>query len=79
MIDPKLNREVVAMVKLTNRIEGHKANVGDDYQTIKEMYENKLRQEKLKRWLEDKIKDTYVRIEDGWKNCEFTHNGWIKE
>ena len=43
------------------------------------MYENKLRQEKLKRWLEDKIKDTYVRIEDGWKNCEFTHNGWIKE
>lgn len=79
MIDPKLNREVVAMVKLTNRIEGHKANVGDDYQTIKEMYENKLRQEKLKRWLEDKIKDTYVRIEDGWKNCEFTHSGWIKE
>lgn len=79
MIDQKLNREVVAMVKLTNRIEGHKANVADDYQTIKDMYENQLRQETLKKWLEAKIKDTYVRIEEGWRNCDFVHNGWIKE
>lgn len=79
MIDPKLNREIVAMVKLSNRIEGHKANVSDDYQTIKDMYENQLRQETLKKWLEAKIKDTYVRIEDGWKNCDFVHKGWIKE
>ena len=37
------------------------------------------RQEILKKWLEKKIKETYVRIEDGWRNCEFTHKGWIKE
>lgn len=79
MIDSKLNREVVAMVKLSNRIEGHRANVADDYQTIKDMYENQLRQEKLKKWLENKIKDTYVRIEEGWRNCDFVHEGWIKE
>lgn len=79
MIDQKLNREVVAMVKLTNRIDGHKANMADDYQTIKGMYEDKQRQETLKRWLEEKIKDTYVRIEDGWRNCEFVHDGWIKD
>ena len=38
MMDPKLNREVVAMVKLVNRIDGHKANMADDYQTVKNMY-----------------------------------------
>ena len=27
MIDPKRNREMVAMVKLTSRLEGHKANL----------------------------------------------------
>ncbi|MEF2642574.1 MAG: peptidylprolyl isomerase [Paramuribaculum sp.] len=79
MIDPKLNREVVAMVKLTRRIPGHKANVADDYQLIKDMYENSERDALLKRWLENKIRDTYVRIEPGWRNCEFVHSGWIKE
>lgn len=79
MIDPKLNREVVAMVKLSNRIDGHKANMADDYQKIKDMYEERERENLLKNWLESKIKDTYVRIEDGWRNCDFTHKGWIKD
>lgn len=79
MMDPKLNREVVAMVKLTNRIDGHKANMADDYQTIKGMYEDARRQEILKDWVEKKIADTYVRIEDGWRNCDFQHKGWIKD
>lgn len=78
MIDPKLNCEVVALVKLTNRIDAHKANISDDYQTIKDMYENALREDILKKWLEKKIADTYVRIEDGWRNCDFEHKGWIK-
>ena len=79
MIDPKLNREVVAIVKLSDRIASHKANMSDDYQTIKDMYEDSQRQKILKDWLEKKIQETYVRIEDGWRNCEFTHKGWIKE
>lgn len=78
MKDPKRNRDIVAIVKLTNRIEAHKANLSDDYQQIKDMYENHKKEEILKNWLENKIKDTYVRIEDGWRNCEFKHKGWIK-
>lgn len=79
MIDPKLNREVVAIVKLSQRVPGHKANISDDYQTIKNMYEESLREKMLKDWLEKKIEDTYVRIEPGWRNCDFIHRGWIKE
>lgn len=79
MIDPKLNREVVAIVKLAERKAAHRANIADDYQTIKDMYENDQREKILRNWLEKKIKDTYVRIEPGWRNCEFTHKGWIKE
>lgn len=79
MIDPKLNREVVAMVKLTNRLEGHQANLSDDYQMIKNMYENSRREQILSEWLEKKISETYVRIEEGWRGCDFTHRGWIKE
>ncbi len=79
MMDPKLNREVVAIVKLTSRIEGHKANLSDDYQTIKGMYEESEQNRMIEEWLSKKIAQTYIRIEDGWRDCEFTHKGWIKE
>ena len=78
MIDPKLNREVVAMVKLSARTPGHKANISDDYQTIKDMYEAAQKEKILRQWLDKKIKETYVRIEPGWRNCEFQHAGWTQ-
>ncbi len=78
MKDPKTSQDIVALVKLTNRIEGHRANMADDYQQIKEMYEQSQQAAILKKWLEKKIAETYTRIEDGWRDCEFTHKGWIK-
>lgn len=79
MMDPKRNREVVAMVKLTNRIEGHKANLSDDYQTLKQMYESAQRSKIIDDWIKKKQKETFVRIEDGWRNCEFKYDGWLKK
>lgn len=78
MKDPKHNRDQVAIVKLTARIDAHKANLSDDYQLITEMYESNKKEEILRKWLDKKIKDTYVRIEEGWRGCEFEHEGWIK-
>ena len=80
MTDQKLNRDVVAMVKLTARIPGHKANIADDYQQLKSMYEASKKKDILDKWLNKKIADTYVRIEDKWRNgCNFRYKGWIKE
>ncbi len=78
MKDPKTTQDIVAMVKLTARKPGHRANLSDDYQLIRNLYEQARRQEILDNWLADKIKSTYVRIEDGWRDCEFKHSGWIK-
>lgn len=78
MKDSKRNKDIVAIVKLTNRVQGHKANLSDDYNMIKEMYEVSRKNDILKEWVEQKIKDTYVKIADGWQNCEFEYDGWIK-
>lgn len=78
MRDPKRDREIVAMVKLTSRIPAHTANLADDYQLIKDMYENAAREKAVEEWLVKKIQDTYVRIEDGWRGCDFKYKGWIK-
>lgn len=78
MMTPK-NMEVGAIVRLTNRIPGHRANLSEDFNLIKKLYENHKKQQILTEWLEKKIKDTYVRIEDGWNGCDFRYKGWIKE
>ena len=78
MRNPKSDREVIAIVRLTSRLDAHQANLADDYQTIKDMYENARSQEIVDEWLAKKNKDTYVRIEDGWRGCDFRHKGWIK-
>ncbi len=78
MKDPKRDRDIVALVKLTARIPAHKANLSDDYQVIKGMYENAAKQKMVDEWIQKKINDTYVRIEDNWVDCEFRNPGWIK-
>lgn len=72
------HKDVAAIVKLTDRIPGHRANLSDDYNLLKKMYENHKKEEILKDWLEKKIKETYVKIEPGWQNCDFHYQGWVK-
>ena len=78
MINEK-QKEVVAIVKLKARVDQHKANISDDYQALKSIVESRKREELLHDWIIKKQKSTYVRISDGWRNCDFQYPGWIKE
>lgn len=78
MMDQAKNKEVVAIVKLTNRIPAHKANLADDFSMLKTLYEANAKEKILKDWVEKKIKQTYVHIEEGWDGCEFEYQGWVK-
>ena len=78
MKDERKNRDVAVLVKLTSRIPGHNATLADDFNLAKNMYEANRREEILKEWVEKKIKETYVRIEDGWEGCDFKYQGWTK-
>lgn len=71
-------KQVAAIVKVTNRIEGHKANLNNDYQVIKAMAESARKQEMMDEWLREKIKTTYVRIDPNWAGCSFKYPGWVK-
>lgn len=67
-----------AIVKLVNRIEAHRANITNDYQVMKNIVLAKRREEVVKEWMAEKIKRTYVRINDRYKNCDFEYQGWVK-
>lgn len=76
MVDQKMGRDVAAIVKLKTRVPGHKANISDDYQMIKSIVENKKKGDFIEEWIKTKQKNTFVRIKDGWQNCEFKYDGW---
>ena len=77
-INKSNNRQQVAMVKLVRRIEAHKADLAEDFQVLKDMYENKRKAEIIDEWVKGKQKKTYVHISEGWRNCEFKYN-WRKQ
>lgn len=77
MVDSK-GREVVAIVKLKSRTNGHRATMVDDYQELQDVVISKLREEKIENWIREKQKTTYIHINEEWKNCEFKYPGWIK-
>ena len=79
MVNEKDGKEVCAIVKLKTRINGHKATITDDYQNLKDIVIEKRREELLHKWILEKQKHTYVRIDDNWKNCDFKYPGWIKD
>ena len=73
------DKDIVAIVMLKSRINAHQANVSDDYQALKVLVENRKREEIIKEWIVNKQKTTFVRVAEGWRECDFNYPGWIKE
>ena len=71
-------KTVCVIAKLKNRIDGHKASVTEDFQTLKDVVLNKRREERLHEWVVDKIKNVYTRLSDDYKDCHFEFEGWNK-
>lgn len=77
MINQK-GKTVCVIAKLKSRVDGHRANISDDYQVLKEVVLNKRREEVLHKWVVDKIKGVYTRLNDNYRDCKFEYEGWIK-
>ena len=71
-------KKVCAIVKLKNRTEGHKATITEDFQIMKNVVMAKLREKKLHEWVVNRIKSTYVRINDRYRDCKFEYEGWVR-
>ena len=71
-------KTVCVIAKLKNRIDGHKATVTEDFQTLKDVVLNKRREERVHQWVVDKIKNVYTRLNSEFANCQFEFEGWNK-
>lgn len=77
MIDRR-GREVCAIVKLKNRIPAHRASVTEDFQVLKIAVEARKSEKVIQDWIREKQKSTYVRIKQGWGECDFMYPGWVR-
>jgi len=77
MINTK-GKTVCAIVKLKSRVDTHKATITEDFQVMKDVVLAKRREDFLHDWIVKKIKNTYVRINDKYKNCNFEYQGWVQ-
>ncbi|MBP5277672.1 MAG: peptidylprolyl isomerase [Prevotella sp.] len=77
MINSK-GKTVCAIVKLNSRTPGHRATITEDFQVMKNVVLSTRKEEFLKDWVKKKLKDTYVRMNDRYKDCQFEYEGWVK-
>ena len=77
MVNSK-GKTTCALVKLVSRVDGHRATITEDFQVMKDVVLAKEREKTLHDWVVDKIKKTYVRMNDRYKNCKFEYQGWVK-
>ena len=75
--DPKAGKKY-KIVMVTNRINEHTADYAKDYTKIKELALKEKQIKAIGKWSDEKIKETYIKINGEYRDCEFTNN-WIKK
>ncbi|MBR1839058.1 MAG: peptidylprolyl isomerase [Prevotella sp.] len=71
-------KTVCAIVKLKSRTEAHRANMQEDFQVLSNKVLNQRREDTVREWVKKKIKSTYVKMDERYKNCDFEYEGWVK-
>ena len=69
---------VYKIIKVDKIIPAHKATFTDDYNMLLESARQKESMEAINRFIEEKIRSTYIVIDPIFKDCEFSREGWNK-
>ena len=77
MINTK-GKTVCAIARLKSRTLTHRASITEDFQVMKGIVEDKKGEEVILNWIKEKQKNTYIRVNPDWRDCDFEYEGWIK-
>jgi peptidyl-prolyl cis-trans isomerase SurA len=74
--DPRTGKKY-KIITVTNRINEHTADYSKDYTKIKGLALKEKQIKAIGKWTDEKIKETYIKINGEYKDCEFT-NKWVR-
>ncbi len=66
------------ILMVTNRIDQHTADYSRDYTKIRELALKEKQIKAIEKWTEEKIKETYIRINTDYQSCDFDNN-WLRK
>lgn len=66
------------IIKIKAIHESHKANLNDDWSSFEQMLIAKKSEKVMEKWIQSKLKTTYIHIDESYKNAKFKYKGWIK-
>ncbi len=67
-------RDAYRIIRLDQRLPEHKANLTDDYDRLSSAALQEAKDKKIMEWSAKMIKNTYIRIADDYKDCDFKLN-----
>jgi peptidyl-prolyl cis-trans isomerase SurA len=76
--DMQSRKQGFRIVRLMKRFPPHIANLTDDYMLIKRAAENDKMQKVLEKWVQSKVTNVYIRLDESLKNCDFKYN-WLTQ
>ncbi len=71
-------RKYYKLLMVTNRYDDHTADYAQDYTKIKELALKEKQIKRIGEWSEEKIKETYIKINGEYRDCTFMNN-WLKK
>lgn len=75
--DPRAGKKY-KIITVTNRINEHTADYAKDYIKIKDLALKEKQIKAIAKWTDEKIKETYIKINGEYRDCTFTNN-WVKK
>ncbi len=75
--DPRGNY-IYCIVRLDEEIAPHRVNMKDDYNYLSDAALNDKQGKIYNEWIAEKIKRTYIRISDDFRDCRFHYSGWFE-
>lgn len=70
--------EELKIIKIKAFYPQHKANLEDDWMIFEMMLKREKQMDKLEKWIKEKQENTYIHLDDAYKNAKFKYDGWIK-
>lgn len=67
-------KDAYRILYVKDRTEPHKANLKQDYDKIQEWALEKKKQDELLKWVNEKVKNTYVKVNENYQDCTFSKN-----
>ncbi|MAP79544.1 MAG: peptidylprolyl isomerase [Aequorivita sp.] len=74
----RTGKSSLKILTVTKKYEEHKADYAKDYERIKQLALREKQIKVIKKWQDEKVKDTYISINQDYQDCDFAGN-WTKK